>query len=147
MGQTNSFTRLINSRKHIRLYAREYAEEHGLNASEVEKDIIQAKKYNHISFGEYAWTGFYDLTQEQKKTVSTLWSRMEFRKKFTDRRYIGMLMNKYIFSKVFDEFYGRKCVQASDVTEDVLKELAEEPARLYISQTARGWARVSVSCR
>ena len=56
MGQTNSFTRLINSRKHIRLYAREYAEEHGLNASEVEKDIIQAKKYNHISFGEYAWT-------------------------------------------------------------------------------------------
>ena len=51
MGQTNSFTRLINSRKHIRLYAREYAEEHGLNASEVEKDIIQAKKYNHISFG------------------------------------------------------------------------------------------------
>ena len=68
MGQTNSFTRLINSRKHIRLYAREYAEEHGLNASEVEKDIIQAKKYNHISFGEYAWTGFYDLTQEQKKT-------------------------------------------------------------------------------
>ena len=101
MGQTNSFTRFINSRKHIRLYAREYAEEHGLNASEVEKDIIQAKKYNHISFGEYAWTGFYDLTQEQKKTVSTLWSRMEFRKKFTDRRYIGMLMNKYIFSKVF----------------------------------------------
>ena len=70
MGQTNSFTRFINSRKHIRLYAREYAEEHGLNASEVEKDIIQAKKYNHISFGEYAWTGFYDLTQEQKKTVS-----------------------------------------------------------------------------
>ena len=51
MGQTNSFTRFINSRKHIRLYAREYAEEHGLNASEVEKDIIQAKKYNHISFG------------------------------------------------------------------------------------------------
>ena len=44
MGQTNSFTRLINSRKHIRLYAREYAEEHGLNASEVEKDIIQARK-------------------------------------------------------------------------------------------------------
>ena len=62
---------------------------------QVEKDIIQAKKDNHISFGEYAWTGFYDLTQEQKKTVSTLWSRMEFRKKFTDRRYIGMLMNKY----------------------------------------------------
>lgn len=48
MGQTNSFTRLINSRKHIRLYAREYAEEHGLNASEVEKDIIQAK--NTITF-------------------------------------------------------------------------------------------------
>ena len=69
MGQTNSFTRFINSRKHIRLYAREYAEEHGLNASEVEKDIIQAKKYNHISFGEYAWTGFYDLTQEQKQKL------------------------------------------------------------------------------
>ena len=141
MGQTNSFTRFINSRKHIRLYAREYAEEHGLNASEVEKDIIQAKKYNHISFGEYAWTGFYDLTQEQKKTVSTLWSRMEFRKKFTDRRYIGMLMNKYIFSKVFDEFYGRKCVQASDVTEDVLKELAEGTGKVVYKPNCKGMGK------
>ncbi|MFR0796824.1 MAG: hypothetical protein ACLSHG_11495 [Oscillospiraceae bacterium] len=27
--------------------------------------------------------------------------RAEFRKNFTDRRYIAILMNKYIFSKVF----------------------------------------------
>lgn len=56
-------------------------------------------------------------------------------------------MNKYIFSKVFDEFYGRKCVQVSDVTEDVLKELAEGTGKVVYKPNARGWARVSVSCR
>ena len=66
---------------------------------------------------------------------------MEFRKKFTDRRYIGMLMNKYIFSKVFDEFYGRKCVQASDVTEDVLKELAEGTGKVVYKPNCKGMGK------
>ena len=140
MGQTNGngLTRFINSRKHIHQFAVEYAQKYGLQPSEVEKDIIQAKKYNHISFKEYEWTGFHDLNQEQKKTVSTLWSRMEFRKKYTDRRYIGILMNKYIFSKVFSDFYGRKCVQASDVTEDVLKMLAEGTGLVVYKPNCKG---------
>ncbi|MEI3381489.1 MAG: hypothetical protein V8R43_08260 [Dorea sp.] len=55
MGQTNGngLTRFINSRKHIHQFAVEYAQKYGLQPSEVEKDIIQAKKYNHISFKEY----------------------------------------------------------------------------------------------
>ena len=98
MGQIIELKRMFTSRKYIREFAADYAGRHGKDAKDVERDIIEAKRRNHISFGEYEWTGHYDLGPEQKKTISTLWTRMEFRKKFTDRRYIGMLMNKYIFS-------------------------------------------------
>lgn len=138
MGQLYNIKRTINARKYIHNFAVEYAEKNGKIASEVEKDIIQAKKYNHISFGEYEWTGFHDLSQEQKKTVSTLWTRMEFRKKFTDRRYIGILMNKYIFSKVFADFYGRGCIQASDANEDTLKRLAGETGLIVYKPNCKG---------
>ena len=139
MGQNkNSLARFINGRKYIREFSEEFAAKNGCNPREIEKDIIEAKKYNHISLGEYEWTGFHDLTQEQKKTVSTLWTRSEFRKKFTDRRYIGTLMNKYIFSKVFADYYGRKCVQTADVTEDVLKMLAEGKGQVVYKPNCKG---------
>lgn len=134
----DNFKRMVNARKHIHQFAAEYAEKNGKIASEVEKDIIQAKRYNHISFGEYEWTGFHDLSPEQKKTVSTLWTRMEFRKKFTDRRYIGILMNKYIFSKVFADFYGRKCIQTSDANEDLLKELSDGTGKIVYKPNCKG---------
>lgn len=136
--QTNSIKRMVNARKHIHNFAVEYAQKYGKNPSDVERDIIQAKKYNHISFGEYEWTGFHELSQAQKKTVSTLWTRMEFRRKFTDRRYIGILMNKYIFSKVFSDFYGRKCIQAIDANVDLLKELAEDTGLIVYKPNCKG---------
>lgn len=138
MAQTGGIGRMLTSRKYIHKYAVEYGEKYGKNPGEVEKDIIQAKKYNHISFGEYDWTGFFDLNQEQKKTVSTLWTRMEYRKKFTDRRYIGILMNKYMFSKVYADFYKRKCFHTTDVTEDVLKSLAGDNGVVVYKPNCKG---------
>ena len=134
----NALAKFLNGRKYIKEFSVEYAAKHELNAKAVEKDIIAAKKYNHISLGEYEWTGFHYLTEEQKRTVSTLWTRMEFRKKFTDRRYIGMLMNKYIFSKVFADYYGRKCVLASEVTEDVLKRLDKGNGKVVYKPNCKG---------
>lgn len=138
MGQIKEVKRILTSRKYIREFAVEYAEKYGKNPKEIERDIIEAKKLNRISFGEYEWVGYYGRTPEQKKTISTLKTRMEFRKMFTDRRYIGMLMNKYIFSKVFAEFYGRKCVQASDVNAGVLKRLGEGSGRVVYKPNCKG---------
>lgn len=141
MGQISEIKRILTSRKYIREFAVNYAEKYRKDPKDVEQDIIQAKKLNHISFGEYEWTGHYELNPEQKKTVSTLWTRMEFRKRFTDRRYIGMLMNKYIFSKVFAEFYGRQCVQAADVTADWLEKMAEGSGLVVYKPNCKGMGK------
>lgn len=141
MGQLGEFRRMITSRKYIREFAKDYAGRYGKNPKEIEQDILQAKKLNHISFGEYEWTGHCELTPEQKKTVSTLWTRMEFRKMYTDRRYIGMLMNKYIFSKVFAEFYGRKCAQASDIGEELLKKMADGSGQVVYKPNCKGMGK------
>ena len=107
MEQKRTLGSWISARRYIRDFAADYAARHGENAAEIEKDILQAKKRNHISLNEYEWVGYHDRTEAQKRTMSTLWTRAEFRKNFTDRRYIAILMNKYIFSKVFSDFYGR----------------------------------------
>lgn len=138
MKQIDEAKKYLNARKHIRKFSVEYAERYGQNSRDIERDILQAKRLNHISFAEYEWTGYANLNPEQKKTVSTLWTRMQFRKQFTDRRYIGILMNKYIFSKVFAEFYGRSCVRATDINLTILKEMAEKNGRIVYKPNCKG---------
>lgn len=73
--------------------------------------------------------------------------RAEFRKNFTDRRYIAILMNKYIFSKVFADFYGRRCVQASDVDAALLESLAGDCGKVVYKPNCKGQARACASSR
>lgn len=141
MGAISEAKRIISGRKYIHQFAGEYAERHQLNSADVEKDILRAKPHNHISLMEYEWTAYHRLNEEQKKTVSTLWTRMEFRKAYTDRRYIGILMNKYIFSKVFADFYGRKCIQASDASEETLRILSEGTGRVVYKPNCKGMGK------
>ena len=129
MEQKRTLSSWISARRYIRDFAADYAARHGEDAAEIEKDILQAKKINHISLNEYEWVGYHDRTEAQKRTMSTLWTRAEFRKNFTDRRYIAILMNKYIFSKVFSDFYGRRCVQASAVDAALLRTLAGDAGK------------------
>ena len=138
MKESTGLARIISSRKHIREFARSYSVQCGKSAGWIEKDIIQAKKINHISLGEYSWLGYDSLTEEQKKTVCTLWTRAEYRKTLTDRRYICILMNKYIFSKVFSEFCGRRCYLAKDVTEELLCSLAGKEGRVIAKPNCKG---------
>ena len=128
MEQKRTLSSWISARRYIRDFAADYAARHGENAAEIEKDILQAKKINHISLNEYEWVGYHERTEVQKRTMSTLWTRAEFRKTYTDRRYIAILMNKYIFSKVFSDFYGRRCAQASAVLSLIH---ISEPTRPY----------------
>ena len=126
------------ARKHIREFSRELSERCGKAPGSIEKDILRAKKVNHISLNEYEWTGYYDLSEAQKATVSTLWTRAEYRKTFTDRRYICILMNKYIFSKVFSDFYGRGCAMTRDVTPEKLRELAGDKGKVVLKPNCKG---------
>ena len=91
MEQKRTLSSWISARRYIRAFAADYAARHGEDAAEIEKDILQAKKINHISLNEYEWVGYRDRTEAQKRTMSTLWTRAEFRKNFTDRRYIAIL--------------------------------------------------------
>lgn len=126
------------ARRHIRNFSRELAGRCGKSPEFLEKDIIKTKKLNHISLGEYEWTGCYDMDARRKEALSTLWTRAQFRKTFTDRRYIAILMNKYIFSKVFSDFYGRTCLQCRDVDMEGLRRLAGETGKVVIKPNCKG---------
>lgn len=138
MEQKRTLSSWISARRYIRDFAADYAARHGEDAAEIEKDILQAKKRSHISLNEYEWVGYHDRTEAQKRTMSTLWTRAEFRKNFTDRRYIAILMNKYIFSKVFSDFYGRRCVQASAVDAALLRALAGDAGKVVYKPNCKG---------
>ena len=138
MKESTGISRIISGRRHIREFARSYSEKCGKSPRWIEKDIIRAKRLNHISLGEYEWIGYDGLSEEQKKSVSTLWTRAEFRKNLTDRRYKCILSNKYIFSKVFNDYYGRRCYLAEDVTEQLLQELSGREGRVIAKPNCKG---------
>ncbi len=138
---TNPAGQLLYSaaaRRHIHDFAVEYAQKCGKSVSTIEKDIIRAKRLNHISLGEYAWFEYDERSDAQKRSMSTLWTRAEFRKTFTDRRYISILMNKYIFSRVFVDYYGRRCYLAQDATPALLRELAGAEGRVIAKPNCKG---------
>lgn len=138
MEQKRTLSKWISARRYIREFAADYAERYAEDPAEIERDIIAAKKQNHISLNEYEWVGYHERTEAQKRTMSTLWTRAEFRKTYTDRRYIAILMNKYIFSKVFADFYCRRCVQASDVDAALLESLAGDCGKVVYKPNCKG---------
>ncbi len=136
--QPKSLPNPVAARLYIRDFARELAGRTGLDARWLERDILSVKKYSHISLDEYEWTGCYALSESQKRSVSTLWTRAEFRKTFTDRRYISMLMNKFIFSRVFREFTGRECLRLEEAGPGELARLAGEDGRVVLKPGCKG---------
>ena len=69
MEQKRTLSSWISARRYIRAFAADYAARHGENAAEIEKDILQAKKINHISLNEYEWVGYHDRTEAHKRTL------------------------------------------------------------------------------
>lgn len=138
MGKETGRRNIFEARRHIREFAQEYSKQCGRSPAYIEKDIIAAKKLNHISLGEYAWIGYSELNDEQKRSVSTLWTRAEFRKTYTDRRYICLLMNKFIFSRVFSDFYGRRCEMAEGLDKATLAQLAANTGKVVYKPNCKG---------
>ena len=131
----------LAARRKIREFARSLSKRCGRNPLLLERDIIRAKKLNHISLDEYEWVGYYAMTGAQKRSVSTLWTRAELRKKYTNRHYKCVLMNKYIFSRVFSEYYGRRCLDAERLTREELAGLAQGTGKVVYKPLSKGQGR------
>lgn len=132
---------IIAARRKIFSYAQDLSGEVGIGSRIIYRDIVEAKKVNRISLDEYRWTGYYSLNEEQKQTVSTMWTRAQFRKTFTDRRYKCILMDKYIFSRVFSEFFCRECVRAQDVVPSLLYRMGGEAGKVVLKPNCKGQGR------
>lgn len=70
MEQKRTLSKWISARRYIREFAADYAERYAEDPAEIERDIIAAKKQNHISLNEYEWVGYHDRTEAQKRTMS-----------------------------------------------------------------------------
>ena len=129
---------LLGGRIWIHRYARELSQRCDKSAAYLEKDMIAAKKRNHISFGEYEWTGYYDLDDEQKKTISTLWSRAQLRKKYTKRLYKAVLMDKVIFARVYAAYYGRSYLRSQELTEGTYEAFVKGTKKIVYKPYTKG---------
>lgn len=131
----------IAARRHIKEFSRGLSHRCGMDARALEKDIIAAKKRSHISLEEYEWVGYYEKTEEQKRSVSTLWTRAELRKRYTNKSYKAVLMNKYIFARVFSEYFGRAFFRSADITRENFDMLCAASGRAVYKPLTKGQGR------
>lgn len=131
----------IAARRHIREFARELQGRCGVDARALEKDIIRAKKLNHIALEEYEWVGYYARTEAQKRSISTLWTRAELRKKYTNKHYKAILMNKYIFAKVFSEDFGRRFCLSSTISRENFDAMCGQAGKVVYKPLSKGQGR------
>lgn len=93
-------------------------ERNGRNKLAVCIDMI----YNYVVYGvfpqEYYHFGFYKKSSRDKKSYFTTKMYIDRRKKLSKPAYEKVVfLDKYIFSKVFNEYYGRECMLINENTE------------------------------
>ena len=77
--------------------------------------------FNYVVYGvfpqEYYHFGFYKKSSKDKKTYFTTKMYVKRRGEISNPSYENSIfLDKYIFSKVFSEFYGRECMQINSYT-------------------------------
>ncbi len=87
--------------------------------------LVNFLKY-HVYPLEYYYFGFYKKSKENKKTYFTYKDRKNMIHKINDSRYLNCLDDKYLFSKIFHDLYGRKALRTDTMTYEELSELARE---------------------
>ncbi len=78
--------------------------------------------YNYIIYGvfpqEYYHYGFYKKLRRDKKTYFTTKLYNKRRSQLSDSKYEDVIfLDKYIFSKVFNDLYNRKCMMITKETD------------------------------
>lgn len=103
----------------------------GKSRGQVLAHFIEAYVKYGVNPKEYYWFHFDGKTDEQKRSFFTRKMFREFLKRNNDPAFVQILNDKYIFSQVFSEFTGRKCIRSGNKlkTSD-LEELLEGTDRI-----------------
>ena len=95
-------------------------------------DLIYCSIKYKTSPHNYDVMGFVDLTKYQRKTFFTYADSIRMMEKYNSKKHEAVFYNKFIFSKVFSDFYVRKCVTTNYLTEeDFLKFMEGEQKIVY----------------
>ena len=78
-------------------------------------DLVNCSRKYKTSPHNYEVMGFADLTSEQRKTFFTFYDNIAMMEKYNSKKHEAIFYNKFIFSKVFSDFYGRKKIFILDV--------------------------------
>ena len=85
---------------------------YGKNRLLVFLDMIQCAIRYSASPSNYYYFGFAKLSHAQRKTYVTHKMSEQLQKKYNSSKYHIVFYDKMIFSRVFSEFYGRRCILA-----------------------------------
>lgn len=85
---------------------------YGKNRLLVFLDMIQCAIRYSASPSNYYYFGFAKLSHAQRKTYVTHKMSEQLQKKYNSPKYHIVFYDKMIFSHVFSEFYGRRCISA-----------------------------------
>ena len=106
--------------------------EKGKNRISTLVDLVYCSFKYKTSPHNYDVMGFADLTKDQRKTFFTFADNIAMMEKYNSKKHEAIFYNKFIFSKVFSDFYGRKCVTTNYLTEeDFLKFMEGEQKIVY----------------
>lgn len=81
-------------------------------------DMIQCAIRYSASPANYYYFGFAKLDHAQRKTYVTHKLSEQIQKKYNSPKYQIVFYDKMIFSRVFSEFYGRKCMSTETMTRE-----------------------------
>lgn len=81
-------------------------------------DMIKCAILYSASPANYYYFGFPRLDHAQRKTYVTHELSEQIQKKYNSPKYQIVFYDKMIFSRVFSEFYGRKCMSTETMTRE-----------------------------
>lgn len=88
-------------------------------------DLVHCSVKYKTSPHNYEVMGFADLSKEQRKTFFTFADNIAMMEKYNSKKHEAIFYNKFIFSKVFSDFYGRKCIMTNYLTEEDFDKFME----------------------
>lgn len=129
MGAVRKIKLFLNQSKQV---SANLKKEKGKNKLSTLVDLAYCSYKYKTSPHNYEVMGFADLTKDQRKTFFTFADNIAMMEKYNSKKHEAIFYNKFIFSKVFSDFYGRKCIMTNYLTEeDFVKFMEGETKIVY----------------
>lgn len=129
MGAVRKIKLFLNQSKQV---SANLKKEKGKNKLSTLVDLAYCSYKYKTSPHNYEVMGFADLTKDQRKTFFTFADNIAMMEKYNSKKHEAIFYNKFIFSKVFSDFYGRKCIMTNYLTEeDFVKFMEGEQKIVY----------------